>query len=41
MLTSTVLILLVLPAGYAILEDFGFTELPEVDEEEGEVTPVG
>lgn len=34
MLTSTVLILLVLPAGYAILEDFGFTELPEVDGEE-------
>ena len=36
MLTSTVLILLVLPAGYAILEDFGFTELPEpgLDEEE-------
>nr|CAA6810636.1 MAG: Acriflavin resistance protein [uncultured Thiotrichaceae bacterium] len=34
MLTSTVLILLVLPAGYAILEDFGFTELPEVEEEE-------
>jgi len=31
MLASTVLILLVLPASYAILEDFGFTELPEVE----------
>jgi len=29
MLTSTVLILMVLPATYTILEDFGFTELPE------------
>ncbi|CAA6824008.1 MAG: Cation/multidrug efflux pump [uncultured Thiotrichaceae bacterium] len=37
MLTSTVLILMVLPAGYAILEDFGFTELPEVESEDEEI----
>lgn len=35
MLTSTVLILLVLPAAYSILEDFGFAE---VDQEEGNVS---
>ncbi|MEZ5480437.1 MAG: efflux RND transporter permease subunit, partial [Thiolinea sp.] len=34
MLASTCLILMVLPATYAILEDFGFTELSEADEDE-------
>lgn len=32
MVASTFLILMVLPAGYAILEDFGFTDLPEQEE---------
>ncbi|PID50364.1 MAG: acriflavin resistance protein [Proteobacteria bacterium] len=30
MATSTILILMVLPAAYSIMEDFGFTELPAV-----------
>ncbi len=33
MLSSTVLILLVLPASYTILEDFGFVEIGEVEED--------
>lgn len=35
MLTSTLLLLLVLPAAYAILEDFGFTELDDGAPERG------